>query len=218
MVITLATNITVPDLLEGKWQRLLDVYRFGNRPSVSRITVASHSWLTTMLAMFIFDSLEEEAFEYIDYKDKYSDALLRRAIVHDIEECILGDIPLEQITFDEVKQIKKNIGSTIVEDVIGKTYVPYWSSAKNGAIGIILSYADMLSAYIEAIREVRLGNTTYSDVLIKAPEYLNQIVEQIDYNDTQYWGESKELLKSIHELLSSINQEINLWNRIEFGV
>ena len=217
---TVYDYMSTSTLVEGRWHRLLDVNRFGNRPSVSRISVASHSWMTTMLAMFLFDAIGPECFNSEEERVRESDNLLRKCILHDIEECVLGDIPLEAITFEEVKGIKKRIGSDIVEDLIGKRYVDHWQNAKESYTGYIMSFADMLSALIEALRESKLGNKTYADVLTQAPEFLDKIRQRVndDMEDGDFFIDNARLQDRIHDIFTVTCRDIKYMMVYDFGI
>jgi 5'-deoxynucleotidase YfbR-like HD superfamily hydrolase len=229
VVTILAGKYEIGKLLEGNWHNVLDVERFANHGNIAAISVASHSWLISMLAMFIFDSIPKELFvDDIHYRD-FQIELFRRCLIHDIEEGVTGDIPLHDVIKEEVKQFKHTIREKIIPDMIGDEYLKTYLNAKAGIIGIIVAYADMLSVIIESLRERNRGNKTYNVVMDRGYSYLYKISHE-DINsltlaqlqvyigssnyDGQYTKEElMKLLYFIREKLENLTMNVQKWIR-----
>lgn len=108
--------------------------------------------------------------------------LLKRAILHDIDECGTGDVPRttkystrevrEQLAVVEKKFIK------LIEDQLGlernSIYEP-WSSAKNDSTieGVLMKYADLMSVVYKIWDEIIISNNYgFSRVAIEVYDVL----------------------------------------------
>ncbi len=182
-------------LLNGRWQWILNVKRYQNRHTIDPLSVADHSWLTAILGIMIYDSIDfhmdtERTFEV-------RGDILSKAILHDVEESMTGDIPLEKETRIAMKHAKALVRVGIINILfpanLTEGYKREHANAKDDTIsGNIIRYADMLSALIEALREKRLGNTNFDDVVQNAMHHLDDIVTNMIVQDEYVEGTLQE--------------------------
>ncbi len=205
-------------LLNGKWQWILNVKRYQNRHMVDPLSVADHSWLTAMLSMIIFDSIGfYDGTPNDDLTNIMRSELLTRAILHDVEESLTGDIPLEKETKDAMKYAKGLVSFPIMETIFPVSLKDKYSGhhlfAKHDSTveGAIVKYADMLSALIEALREKALGNTNLDDVVNNAMNYLNEMFVNVE-------RENRTLLKKTINYLNSLTDEIITYIGLTYGI
>ncbi len=197
-------------LLNGRWQWILNIERYQNRHTIDALSVADHSWLTAMLSMMIFDSIGfYDGTSNDDLTNIMRGELLTRAILHDVEESLTGDIPLESETKVEIKYVKGLISNNIMKAIfpseIADKYSAHHMFAKHSMTveGSIVRYADMLSALIEALRENDLGNTNLDDIIENAMGYLRDMFTDVDC------GNRTLLIKAINYMNDLTDEIIN---------
>lgn len=187
----------VEQIIDGRWQFLINIPRFQTHLMNNRLSVAEHTWLSGMLAMQILDNV----FPYDDNgkvstqirNNELFNAVQRKILLHDIEETETGDIPLNSNFRQHTKSFKNIVGSDIVINLFpldkNFEYVAIWKQSKIGLSGLIVAYCDMLSALIEALMEKKLGNILMDDVVSHAMSYLQDIVAvgakdcEVEYKD-----------------------------------
>lgn len=198
------------NLLNGRWQWILNVKRYQNRHTIDPISVADHSWLVAMLSMMIFDSIGfYDGSINDDLVNIMRGELLTRAILHDVEESLTGDIPLESETRKAMKYAKGLVSDDIMKAIfpsdIADKYSAHHMFAKYNQTteGCIVKYADMLSALIEALREKKLGNTNFDDIIERAMGFLRDMFIDVDC------GNRTLLIKTINYLNDLTKDIIN---------
>jgi 5'-deoxynucleotidase YfbR-like HD superfamily hydrolase len=157
----------IENLLNGVWKNLVHVNRYQTHVMIKAMTVAEHSWITGMLSLFIFNEVE---------KNMQNDCsgikaeILVKALVHDLEECVIGDIPLNEVLRNETKTYKDNVGKIILNKMldVDENIINNWRYAKSEISGLVVQYSDMLSALLEMIQEKDMGNT-YMDKYLSNP-------------------------------------------------
>ena len=107
--------------IEGRWQRLLNVGRMGIHPLNAQISVAEHSWVTAMLCMMFFDEVlresKSEDYELLQLLRLLRAKVMEKALVHDLEEAIIGDIPRISSTYETSKPLKNKAVSLVNEEL-----------------------------------------------------------------------------------------------------
>jgi len=150
-------------------ERKLDmIVRFAAQTRIKDESVAEHSFHTALYAMILAD-LEKQFGNKIN-----EERLLKTALIHDMEECLTGDIiyGFKHIQPSLTKQIKK-ISSKFLEDLmkdlpdkISKEYIELWKNAKsNNLEGKIIEAADKLEGLIYSLNELSLGNKAFKPVI-----------------------------------------------------
>lgn len=137
-----------------------------NRYSKSRLnnpeSVLEHSGFVTLISYFIGNAINK--YRSIDPIDM--GALLSKAIVHDIDEHITGDVqrPTKYSTSEMsqlFKELSYNAAKTISEQTEIKTVLKDWDHSKKGITGAIVAFADTAAVVFKAYDEVYMrGNKT----------------------------------------------------------
>jgi len=151
-------------------KKLDRVIRFSAHTRIKDESVAEHSFHVTLYAMILAD-LEEKIFKNKVDKEK----VLKKALLHDLEECRTGDIIYGFKHTDEklAKKIKK-ISKQFLEDLmrnlpekISKEYITLWQKAKDKRKieGKIIEAADKLEGLIYALNEFKLGNKSFKKAI-----------------------------------------------------
>ena len=151
-----------------KERRLDTIVRFGTHIRLKDESISEHSFHTALYAMILAD-LEKQFGNKVNVE-----RLLRTALVHDMEECLTGDIiyGFKHIHPSLTKQIKK-ISSQFLEELmenlpskISKQYMELWKNAKSNELeGKIIDGADKLEGLIYSLNELSLGNKAFKPVI-----------------------------------------------------
>ena len=134
-------------------RKLRNVQRCGVLRVLSPESIAEHSFYVTAIAMSIAKKLEAEGVR-VNYRK-----LVDRAMFHDVEEGITGDIP------HPFKRSSEHIHRILEEekDKIVQEFFPAWVTeanvcAKQGLEGEIVCMADFIELYFYCAEEQLLGN------------------------------------------------------------
>ncbi len=205
-------------LLNGRWQWILNIERYQNRHTIDALSVADHSWLTAMLGLMIYDSIDFNMDTEWTYMERGE--VVIKALLHDVEESMTGDIPLEAETRIAMKHAKELVSGVILNkifpsDLVG-TYLDTHKKVKDNSVsGVIIKYADMLSALIEALREKQLGSTNFDDVIGRAIGHLHDIVTGIAVNTRNDDTLVEKVAHFLFELTDDIIGHVNMTYSIE---
>lgn len=131
-------------------------------------SVATHSYYVVALAMLIGDEISSRF-------DFSMELLLRKAVLHDMEEAITGDIiyPVKHAT-PELNQVLvsalEELSSQVFERDFPhlKGYQILNETAKEGIEGAIVELADRLELLLYCWEEKNMGNELLNHVYLKA--------------------------------------------------
>ena len=133
-------------------------------------SVSEHSFHVALYAMILAD-LEEKIFKNKVDKER----LLKTALLHDLEECLTGDIIYdfkhtnESLT-REIKRMSQKFFENLMKNFpekVAKEYITLWTTAKDKKKieGKIIEAADKLEGLIYALNEFSLGNKVFKPVI-----------------------------------------------------
>lgn len=154
-----------------KNERNLDrVIRFSAKMRLKDESVAEHSFHTALYAMILAD-LEEKVFKNKVNKEK----ILKTALLHDVEECLTGDIiysfkHTDESLTEEIKRISQKFLENLMDNLpkeIAREYIALWQKSKDGGRieGKIIEAADKLEGLIYASNEFSLGNKDFKKII-----------------------------------------------------
>lgn len=157
-------SIAVNEVMFGKIGRLKDTFRYSAQPVISRENVAEHSFWTAMIGITI-------AYEVSGNQLMVSRVALK-AIVHDIEECMTGDLVRDMKyanpdTREAIAKVEKEfIGRLLTPmEETGQRILNEWRDAKDNTMaGQIVRLSDTLSVIQYCTKEMELGNTNLVDI------------------------------------------------------
>lgn len=169
--------------------RLGNTYRFANLKLDKPYTGAEHSFRVAILAMTICDEYNNR-----NPSNKVNvEEVLRKAILHDLEESLLGDIPTPVKNRSKAfKEAYVALGVEVMkEDVLAGSpnpeyYLKLWVEDKKGETGEVIKLADGLEALSTAHYEIRRGNLSLKQAFfnlkaaMEAPEMKN-LMEKYTY-------------------------------------
>jgi len=164
--------INVEELLAGPINRASFVYRYSSRPVHKQESVAEHSYQVALYSLMIAMNLPNP--DEIKF-----DQMLTSAIIHDIDECVTGDF-VRSFKYSDLTLKKKldDAAEKFVIELLGpltgdNTWVAWrWRKSKTSTIeGQIVRVADYLSVVSYLMRELKMGNRTFADVVVECRMY-----------------------------------------------
>lgn len=174
--IQLARRLDMRALLTGSVRRVSHTTRFSGTPTLRPESVAEHHYVTAQYAMLI-------GLEMIQLGGAVNmGKLLTRALVHDLDEALMPDLPRPVKYSDpELTTVWHKLAHNAVvklEAELGVLISDYWYEAKERSLeGDILAVADMLSVIGYVIEEIRLGNSYMKEVLENSTKYIRDLLE-----------------------------------------
>lgn len=160
--------------ITGKIARMSHVTRYSSVAVIRRENVAEHSWWVAFISFLVASDLNDtvpvaESVAPLVKLEK----MLVRALVHDLSECVSGDI-IRTFKYSDpaltaainaadelsIKELAKDLGRT------GETIAYAWRNAKDESIeGDIIRFADMAVVAFYCREEERTGNRGIIPVL-----------------------------------------------------
>lgn len=202
----------IEKLIGSEAQRLRYVERFSACRVMRRENVAEHSYYTALYAMVIFDWLDAQG-RLPRNKPLTPGMVLRKALLHDVEEARMGDIPRSTKYSDEktrsaLETIGKREAVTVMESLtdelsISKFYYVHWKDSKLDVSGKIVAFADYVSVLAYVIEEVRSSNRTIL-------EHVSSLIEYTDKFDAEEYDFLRPLVLECRQLLHRIGVDRDL--------
>lgn len=149
-------------------QRLTYIDRCSNIPHIKEYSVAQHSFFIAFYAM-LFADLENQRGEDYDTSE-----VIKRAILHDLEESITGDIlfplhnkhPKFKKKLDEIR--KDSVNQELFMELpkkLRKYYIGLWEHAKDETKeGRLVACMDKFEILLFAVYEIELGNKKFKEI------------------------------------------------------
>jgi 5'-deoxynucleotidase YfbR-like HD superfamily hydrolase len=153
--------MNVRELLMGDVVRMRYVKRFGTCRVISPESVAEHVAFTSIYSALVARWVKQN---HPDIKIDLG-KLLERALFHDIEEVKTGDFPRPH------KYSSPTL--TLIEDTL-ELYDGWQCAKSEGYEGLVLAFADFLSAISFIAQEVLAGNGTMTMHVETCTEYIDQ--------------------------------------------
>lgn len=152
-------------------RNLNHISRFNVRMRLHDENVASHSLFTGFIAYYLAKNARENG---VDVSPENAFIL---GCIHDIEECILGDILLptkHSGLVDKYRRLEENFKEKILNSI--GIDINFSDLEKK-----IAKVADYLEGYLYCIEEVDLGNRFFEDIMIKYRERIeNYVAKNLD--------------------------------------
>ena len=154
--------------------KLKDVQRFAGKSLNSNYSVGEHSFRVAALSMAIADSYNLE-----NPKDKVCvEKVLRKAILHDLEESITNDIPSPvKDAIKELRDLLRVAGEKLLRELTfidapkPKDYLNLWIRDKKGLSGEVITVADKLEGMLSSYFEVKNGNASLTKAFVSHLEW-----------------------------------------------
>lgn len=167
----MSCELDIRNLCMGLPARLRCIKRFSTMRTSHPESVAEHSYYTTLYALLIT--------EWCGANERHPNivlasptVVLRKALLHDMEECRTGDIPrpfkhssteLEESFRASSETAMEQVAESITEDTaFASSLVTWWATAKNDTVeGRIVQFADFMSAMSYILQELWDRNLSF---------------------------------------------------------
>ena len=164
-------SLNIEELLTGTARRVAHVTRFAGTPLHRTESVAEHSYMTAQYALFIGWECQRLGGAV------HMERLLARALVHDLDEAVMVDLPrpikYADAALREAWQVMCHRAIKDMEKAIGLPFFHTWLDAKDDSLeGAILALADLIAVTSYVLEELAFGNTYMLDVLRGNIRYL----------------------------------------------
>lgn len=181
------------DLAASPIMNLDHTYRYSGTKLVEAESLSQHIVDTIMMGLKIIDKINHIAEKVLVYPTDY----LMKAVYHDLEEVITGDIPrpvkyYSDATRDSLKGVAESVAHRFFNDQFyeGDTHYKIWDNAKEGPAGYILKIVDTLVVANKVVKEVSLLNNMYMlRVAHEVSQYLVIQLDNIKCKSTSYFNE-----------------------------
>ena len=191
-------SLDVRSILRGTIARTRYTFRFNGCRTAHRESIAEHSYFTSLYAMLVADWVQSsyDGLPIIDVSE-----VLRRTLLHDVEEVLTGDLPrpykhgngveFHSMLEDTARKACREVTSSFTFDgTWAERYANIWERAKDDTVeGRIVSFADFLSAISFILQEIESGNRMMEHIhtvrnylaTFECPEYefIGPLVRQI---------------------------------------
>lgn len=174
------------DLVSSPLMNLDHTYRYSGTKLVEPESLSQHIMDTVMLGLKIIDEANHLAGkEVLDPK-----AYVMKAIFHDLEEVITGDIPRPLKYYDKdttasMKHVAEEVAYRFFEKEFHQVNTCYdlWESAKHGDEGFILKLVDTFVVVSKTLKEVSLLHNYYMlRVAHEVSQYLKEVLDGFMWN------------------------------------
>ena len=172
------------EIVSSPLMNLDHTYRYSGTKLVESESLSQHIIDTVMMGLKIIDEANQRAGMEVLNPSNY----LMKAICHDLEEVITGDIPRPLKYYDKdttasMKHVADQVAYKFFGDQFyqGDAYYNVWRDAKDGDEGYILKLVDTLVVVNKVLKEVSLLHNYY--MLRGAHEVSQYLVELLDHFD-----------------------------------
>lgn len=184
-------------------------YRYSGTKLVEPESLSQHIVDTIMMGLKIVDEVNYIAKENLLDPNEY----LMKAVCHDLEEVITGDIPrpLKYYNADTTKSMKEVADQVAVRFFRNQfhahvTYYEYWRDAKEDKEGYILKLVDTLVVVSKVLKEVSMLHNFYMlRVAYEVSQYLQELIDS-KYRVFENEKVNDYINSIIHGALSAMNQ------------
>lgn len=168
------------------------VKRFSRNHLVIPENLVSHVGVVSIICAYLLSKMSEHYEEEL-FTPSECCSIMMRAVVHDMDEVITGDIvrPTKYASEEMLALIKKleeqSIGKVIEKFDLPDRWESDWRKAKQDLPGLIVKVADVMAVVMTCYREVHLySNNQFIKVAEECYGYLKTLLEQIaiKYNQT----------------------------------
>ena len=173
----------------GFQRRLGHIIRFNTRPKTIDETVAAHSYYVGLYSLILAEYLEKKGVKI------NKEQTMRRALLHDLEECVAGDVMTHVKDDEEINRIYNKLAIFSVEttfeklpEYIRKFLMSEWHEFNNESSieDWLVEVADDLSGVIYCKEQCNVGNK-YFDIILQNYMYrLKKLVKGSELEDLYY--------------------------------
>lgn len=202
------------DLVSSPLMNLDHTYRYSGTKLVEAESLSQHIVDTIMLGLKMIDAINGIANYTCLDPSKY----VMKAIYHDLEEVVTGDVPrplkyYDDATRDSLKNVADQVARKFFDEQFnyGITHYNIWNDAKEDAEGYILKIVDTLVVANKVIKEVTLLHNFYVlRVAHEVSQYLRELRDTVAKRDMLNDEDITDYLTSILDgAIKSMDDIIN---------
>jgi len=167
-----------------KVRRLSYIERCSNTPHIRPYNVSEHSYYIALFAMVFADIENHRAVKTYGEKIYDTSEVIKKALIHDLEESVTGDIlyPLHhnnenfKIALDIVRReaINTHVFKGLPQE-IQTYYIALWNSSKDySKEGRLVACMDKFEILMFAVHEIEMGNRAFSGLYDNAIYIINR--------------------------------------------
>lgn len=201
-----------PNALYNAATRLGNIYRFASLKLDKPYNGAEHSFRVAVLAMCIADQYNVTH----PTKKINVEEVLRKALLHDIEESLMGgDLPTPiknrsaKFKAEYLALGTELMKETVQDSPLPEYYLKLWKEDKQQESGEVIRVADWLEALSAAHYEIIRGNLSMKIAYYNLREMgsdMELVLEKYPYA-RDFYNEKKSVPQSIQTLLDAIDSE-----------
>jgi 5'-deoxynucleotidase len=156
------------------------IFRFSRSRLIWPETLLQHAGEVAIIGGYLMDMTG--AFTPEEYAE-----FMRRALTHDMEEIVTGDIArptkyANEELKNKLKELERISAKQVVEHYeLPKEWLHSWSHAKEGKIGWVLKIADCATVLMTCYREIGLvSNKSFEKVGLEALKFAKELLEELN--------------------------------------
>lgn len=193
------------DIVASPLMNLDHTFRYSGTKLVESESLSQHITDTIMMGLKIIDEINTRYGEIKLSPEEY----VMKAVYHDLEEVITGDIPrplkyYNEATLESMRDVADSVAESLFDKEFHSDYPHYdvWSNAKDHAEGLILKIVDNLVVVNKVIKEVSLLQNHYMlRVAHEVIQYTSEIREMILRMDFKTMNLDKRIKDYLVDLL-----------------
>lgn len=195
------------------------VFRFSRNRLLFPENLVSHIGIVTILGTYMMDDINYSWALLIDDPEDVKDdqlifsakdyaAYMRRAVVHDMDEIVTGDIVrptkyANEVILSNLKELEERSVDTLVEEYhLPTKWKSEWKQAKKDRVGLILKTADLMSVMITCYREC---------ILFSNRQFMEVADEAIDFSTEYFFTLKQEKDKSENDVTTYVLDAVMSW-------
>jgi len=182
--------------LTGKIRRLSHIKRFSSFPVNRQENVSEHSFWVALYSYLIATMMSQQGFKI------NIDKTVTKAIVHDLEEALTGDI-IRSFKYknDNFRKMSKDIESSLMENEILDGFnkvqkniiFSNWRNSKDNTIeGRVVAFSDILTVVSYCKEENNLGNKHLHSVSTQTKQYFNDFLRTVRGKKYKFFKKIKD--------------------------
>ena len=158
--------------------KLKCLIRYNNRMKIETESVAEHSYYVTLFTNFICDKV----------KDINRTKALQMALIHDIPEIYISDIPYPtRKMFPSIEEESNKAELEIIKEKLSDKYLEIFKefNDKKTRESLVVELADILSVLIYANNEILLGNKTMKKIFDITLTRYHDILKRLELTEEE---------------------------------
>ena len=173
---TLEEIVNVFDPFFKRVLKLTRIRRYALWNVIHDDDVGVHTYKMASIAMIMADYYNKDKDES---KKVNIEILLRKALLHDLEESENGDIPFP--LKNSSKDAKEFFNKVEEETIYNKMFLhmteyrKYAAECKEGLEGVFITIADMFDIILFTMAEMSIGNETMKPLFLRACDFVNDV-------------------------------------------